>query len=119
MKHIPPHYAYALVILIVGAAYIGSNAYFRNQDLRRKEAQDQQEKAAQDKATSKAFLNNLSRSTCISSADKSYNSYLEVNGTKSGTGDDTVYTMPQFKWDYINKATQDAKDLCLKQYPSN
>jgi len=57
------------------------------------------------------------RLKCLASTEEDYNSYLELNGTKS-SDDDRVYKMPQSKWDYINKQTNDAKELCLKQYPT-
>jgi len=110
-----PHLLYSIVILIVGLAFVISWSYFRNEEINMQK-QEQENRANEKLAKEVEAEKNASlREFCIARADMEYSEFLRLNGKKGKS--DGSYTMPQPQWDYINRRTKDAKEICFKQYP--
>lgn len=68
--------------------------------------------------STRGYLQRSAREDCLTKADDYYWEWIKLNGTEVKNEDDRIsYRMPQNNWDYIDKKTQEAKELCLKQYP--
>ncbi len=114
-RGIPSHFVYAAVILLIGIAFVASYTYFRYQDLEmKKQAQAKQEQEQVENAN-KLQSNESLRDMCLSAAEEKFDSALKLNGqeTKKGT-----YSLPSNVMAQLKKEMHDAKELCLKQYPT-
>ncbi len=114
-KKILPHILYASVILIIGLAFVGSWTYFHYQELEMKK-QEKIEREQETIAKEAEEQNNaMLREECLQVADREYWSAIRLNSTKTKSGS---YNTDTRILDHINKKAKDAKDLCLKKYPT-
>ena len=113
-----PHLLYAVILLIIGLAFVASWTHIRNQEL---EIQKQQQQILNE-ATAKKELEDKRlielRNVCLAEAEHEYKQYLEVYGQKIKRKDgSTSYRLPQHQIDFAFKKLKDAEELCLNKYP--
>ena len=113
-----PHLLYAVVALILGAAAIGTYAYFRSQDIALKERQALEKSIEQRHVQDAKELQQRLQDNCIEGAETEYATRFRLNSKEVAGAEAGVR-----RWDSadIRKAVEDKlqsdKELCLKQYP--
>ena len=114
-RKFPSHYVYALVILLVGFGYIGTNLYFKFQDNKLKQQEAKQKMEAQNKADEQKEQNSQSLNSCLAFADTSYSEFWNSECKSLGRKDDCV--LPEYNADRADQIKQDDKNECYKMYP--
>lgn len=114
---IPQHIVYAVALLLIGLAFVGSYSYFRYKEFDIKEREKFNEQLNMMTKEREREINKQLRDSCFTEADDKYWSYVKLNGVKKGEGENATYSMPRFKWEYIEKRRREDKELCMKQYP--
>ena len=98
-------------VVIISAAVSYYFVVFLPQKEERKMGQEEDTRTMQ---RTRNYLQQAALEDCLKKADDYYWDYVKLNGTETKT----AYQMPQQNWDYIDNKTQEAKELCLKQYPN-
>lgn len=114
---LPAHYVYAISILVIGLAYIGTTTYFKFQENKLKQQEARQKIEAQNTAEKQKTDNKRSLNSCLLIADIDYSEFWNSECKNLGRGDDCV--LPQYNADRVEQVKQNDKTECFKKYPQN